>query len=355
MICWQLTRRATIIFSVGSVAGDNPNAGKDEDAAGEEGEAEGLGEEEGAEEDAGDGDKEGEHGEGAGGMALEEVSPDDEADAGDDGALVGDGEESRGGEGAEYRGLAEGGNEEEEGDRPSHLPDDGAGGGDALDEPPGVHLAHTKEEGGEDEEEVAEEGMGGETGGALPEGENNHAGEGERQAGEPGGIEGALHGGEEVTGEVGEDGVGVEDNDAEGGGGEGSAGIKQGDLSGKEDTEEKEGPGFGRGGTEGNAAAPRPNADDNDAKRHAPEGAPERGNAVDADADGDEVATPEDGDDNGEEDGAGRERFDRGGRRSQTIIVPQEGGTGRRCGVGRCIGGEWEAGQDCVAWRNRLL
>ena len=73
------------------------------------------------------------------------------------------------------------------------------------------------------------------------------------------------------------------------------------------------------------AAMQRPGCHDDHAQRHAPEGAPERRHAIDADADGDEIAAPENGDKNRESDAPRGERFDGSGGGAQVPIVAWPG------------------------------
>ena len=257
-------------------------------------------------------------------MFFEKFGPDYEADAGDDDALVGDGGDGLPGDVTVDHGFGDCRDGEEQGDGPGHLPDDCADGVDVLDENAGIDLAIAEEEGGDDHHQVAEEGLGGECLGGAAHGEDDEAGDGDCEAEDAHGGEAILAVGAapEVAGEVGEDGVGVEDDDAVGGGGHGAGRVEQSDLGGEENTEEEERAPFGRSRAKGDAAGERPAGDNEDADGHAPEGAPERGDAIDTDADGHKVAAPEDGDEDGEEEGSRADGFaDRGGGRGQANIV----------------------------------
>ena len=64
----------------------------------------------------------------------------------------------------------------------------------------------------------------------------------------------------------------------------------------------------------------RPGCHDDHAHRHAPEGAPERRHAIDPDANGDEIAAPENGDKNREDDAPRGERFDGSGGGAQVLL-----------------------------------
>ena len=94
----------------------------------------------------------------------------------------------------------------------------------------------------------------------------------------------------------------------------------------EEDAEPEERPPFGRGGPEGNAAIAGPGTDDEDADQHAPERAPKRGDAIDADADGDDVAAPEDGDGGGQKNGGEADGF------AQSLRLPIAAGEGEKRG-----------------------